>query len=345
MKVCFLAFPLAGTVAGFGGLDDVNPCNPLDIQQQIWTDLADTPCFDETGEVQVNVQSGADISVGAVGTLKAPLDPVDSRYTDTCTDIGCMCAVNVHWHLGAEHRNEGTFDLNGADWMAENWVSKEHSDEHHRMLATDIEPGLFCPGYDKEDPAYTTEYDWVYCKNMNVGLTYEIHWPHSNLGKCGTEWQFQSHFMDGVLCYANENELDTATAVDAVFASGAAKIGVQGQVFTVVNDDAYDYPEWDMLNSWNYDLATNVAVYQGSTTGHNDGNVVCRGTGGAVTWQVDRGCHKVSAKAFDNLCKAMLEQSDDMSSDTYPHNSRVVVDPALATDVEMAEGIDFSTLE
>ena len=30
-----------------------------------------------------------------------------------------------------------------------------------------------------------------------AGLTYEIHWPHSNLGACGTEWQYQTHFMDG----------------------------------------------------------------------------------------------------------------------------------------------------
>jgi hypothetical protein len=148
--------------------------------------------------------------------------------------------------------------------------------------------------------------------------------------------------MDGVLCYANENSMATADAVDAVFDSKLAKIGVQGQVFTVVNDDAYDYPEWDMLYGWNSDLASNVAIYQGSTTGQKDGNVVCRGTGGVVTWQVDRGCHKVSAKAFDKMCKSMLEQSDDMSDDIHPHNARETVDAALASDVAMGEGVDFS---
>merc|ERR550539_12337 len=100
--------------------------------------------------------------------------------------------------------------------------------------------------------------------------------------------------MDGVLCVANEAELATADAVDAVFNSELAKIGVQAQVFVVVNDDAYDYPEWDALYSWNDHLAEDVAIYQGSTTGLNDGHAVCRGTGGAVTWQVDRGCHKIS---------------------------------------------------
>jgi len=335
MKV-FLTLALAGTVAGFG--DVVNPCNPLDTKQQIWTDLADLPCYVD-GEVNVAVQSAADITVGARGELDAELDPISARYTDTCTDLGCMCPVNVHWHLGAEHFNEGTFDLDGYDFMA-TWLAEQGTDGTRR-LAEDIDPGNFCPGYDSLDTAFTTEYDWQYCRDMNVGLTYEIHWPHSNLGKCDTEWQFQTHFMDGVLCYANEAGLSTETALDAVFDSGAAKIGVQGQVFTVVNDDAYDYPDWNMLYSWNNDLASNVAVYQGSTTGQKDGNTVCRGTGGAVTWQVDRGCHKVSAKAFDRMCQQMLEQSDDMSGDVHPHNARETVDAALASDEVMAEGVDF----
>jgi len=253
-----------------------------------------------------------------------------------CTDLGCMCPVNVHWHLGAEHLSVGAYDLDGDEWLA------AHGSDEHRKLAEDIEPGHFCPGYDADDATYTTEYEWEYCHDMHVGYTYEIHWPHSNLGKCGTEWQFQSHFMDGVLCYANENSMATADAVDAVFDSKLAKIGVQGQVFTVVNDDAYDYPEWDMLYGWNSDLASNVAIYQGSTTGQKDGNFVCRGTGGVVTWQVDRGCHKVSAKAFDKMCKSMLEQSDDMSDDIHPHNARETVDAALASDVAMGEGVDFS---
>ena len=55
-----------------------------------------------------------------------------------------------------------------------------------------------------------------------------------------------------------------------------------------------------------------TAPSQGSTTGQKHGNdftpgaKACKGTGGAVTWQMDRGCHKVSAKSVDNLCKQML---------------------------------------
>ena len=102
-----------------------------------------------------------------------------------------------------------------------------------------------------------------------------------------------------------------------------------------MNVSAYDYPDWDMIGGWNTALATDKAIYQGSTTGQQDGNNVCRGTGGAVTWQVDRGCHLISAKAFDELCKVMKEQKVDMSEDTHAHNARATTDPAITTDVPM----------
>jgi len=356
MKV-LLALAFAGSVAGLGDFEaETNPCNPYgdSTKQQIWTDLADIPCFsaEDANEVREGepfilngvtafnsnaVQSGRDVTIGHRGELDAALDPVSTRYTETCTDLGCMCPVNVHWHLGAEHYNEGTYDLNGDDWM---YQYANDSDEGRR-LAGEIQPGNWCPGYDPTDPKYTTPYEWEYCVDMNVGYTYEFHWPHSNLGWCGTEWQFQTHFMDGVLCFANNAGLSTADALDTVFESELTKIGVQAQVFVVVNDDAYDYPEYDMLNSWYHDLATDVAIYQGSTTGLNDGNIVCRGTGGAVTWQVDRGCHLISARKVDDLCRQMLEQKDDMSEDLYPHTARDTVVDALASTDEIGS-TDFS---
>lgn len=353
MKVFLIrALATLGTVAGFGSVPDdptlgenslINPCNTENVKQQIWTDLADVDCFvngTSLANPDVAVQSAANVTVGAVGHLSAELDPIYGQFTSTCTEeFGCMCPVNVHWHVGAEHFNVGTYDLNGTEWLAEYGSDGQAA----AWLALGIEPGHFCPGYDINDPTYTTQYDWEYCIDMNVGYTYEIHWPHSNLGMCGTEWQFQSHFMDGILCLANQMALETATAIDNIFVDESAKFGVQSQVFTVVNDDAFDYPEWNMLyDGFNKNLATNVAFYQGSTTGQLNGNEVCRGTGGAVAWQVDRGCHKVSAKAFDQMCKSMLEQSDDMTHDLEPHNARVTSLAALVTDVPIGEGLDFS---
>ena len=123
-------------------------------------------------------------------------------------------------------------------------------------------------------------------------------------------------FLAGVLCAANQlvaaGTYDVATTIGLVTTEGAngfagrtGKLGVQAQVFTLTNDPAHDYDAWDMMTGFNKDLATNVAIYQGSTTGQPNGNTDCRGTGGMVTWQVDRGCHMISAAAMDRLCGQM----------------------------------------
>ena len=122
------------------------------------------------------------------------------------------------------------------------------------------------------------------------------------------------------------------------FTARAVKLGVHAQVFTLTNDAAHDYPLWNMMTGFNKDLATNVAIYQGSTTGQPNGNSVCRGTGGMVTWQVDRGCHMISAAAMDRLCGQMKAQADDMSSDTHPHNARETTAAAITTDIPMPAG-------
>ena len=56
--------------------------------------------------------------------------------------------------------------------------------------------------------------------------------------------------------------------------------------------------------------------------------------------QVDRGCHHISAKAMDNLCKQMGMQADDMTSDMYAHNARVTTAAAITTNVAMPEGVN-----
>ena len=56
--------------------------------------------------------------------------------------------------------------------------------------------------------------------------------------------------------------------------------------------------------------------------------------------QVDRGCHMISAKAMDNLCKQMGMQADDMTSDMYAHNARVTTAAAITTNVAMPAGVN-----
>ena len=156
---------------------------------------------------------------------------------------------------------------------------------------------------------------------MTVGQTYEVHWPHSAAGACGTPNQYQTPFYDGVFCTGGIITLDPLNTYQ--------KIGVQSQVYTIVNDEAYYYP--DMMRGAIVDGAfwDDVAMYTGSTTGTSRDNEICsRYT--PITWQVDRKCHLISASSFDKMCADMKAQRDDMSGDLHAHGSREVVADNLA---------------
>jgi len=226
--------------------------------------------------------------------------------------------VNVHWHLGAEHLSAGQFD---ADGKGPNNTAEEDKDgeDDSRRLAGKARLGLRCHHYDETDSKFTTEYDWQYCEGMHVGETYEVHWPHSAMGKCGTKWQYQTPFYDGVFC-------DLSKLVTT-----HGSIGVQGQVFTIVNDEENTNDHlfdgaWEDDTHWQ-----DVAYYTGSTTGTSRDNTICSKYA-PITWQVDRTCHLISASSFDNMCKKMKMQSDDMHSDLHAHGAREVVLDKLAAD-------------
>ena len=164
------------------------------------------------------------------------------------------------------------------------------------------------------------QYHWKHCKHMHVGGTYEIHWPHSAAGACGTEWQMQSPFYDGVFC---RDGIITIAPLNTF-----EKIGVQAQVFTIVNDEADEFVNMDLIKGMIVNEATkhgtDMGIYTGSTTGTSRDNEVCsRYT--PITWQVDRRCHKISASSFDQMCKDMLAQKADMHSDIHPHGARELV--------------------
>jgi hypothetical protein len=82
---------------------------------------------------------------------------------------------------------------------------------------------------------------------MKVGETYEVHWPHSALGACGTVNQYQTPFYDGVFCNADPTVTGAAGGQGEVDLTGVTDfshaVGVQSQTFTIVNDEAYYYPD------------------------------------------------------------------------------------------------------
>jgi len=221
--------------------------------------------------------------------------------------------VNVHWHLGTEHLSVGEFDENG----------KGPSSSMRRKLGTNIRAGFQCHHYDSADAKFTTPFNWQHCVNMEVGQTYEIHWPHSAAGACGTPAQYQTPFYDGVFCRDGIISLDPLNTYQ--------KIGVQSQVFTIVNDEDYYYPDLMRGMIVEGDFGADMAKYTGSTTGTSRDNVRCSAYT-PITWQVDRKCHLISASSFDKMCADMKAQRDDMSGDFYPHGARELVADHLAAD-------------
>mmetsp|Transcript_17179 Transcript_17179/g.35951 ORF Transcript_17179/g.35951 Transcript_17179/m.35951 type:complete len:387 (-) Transcript_17179:85-1245(-) len=262
---------------------------------------------------QPGPQAGANVTKGFKGLLEVDVTPNTKNYWQSS-----MCPVNVHWHLGTEHYSVGEYDENGSGPNGNVEVP------YRRKLAEgEVQDGFRCHHYDENDEKFTRPYEWKHCKGMVVGETYEVHWPHSAAGACGTANQYQTPFYDGVFCNLDLETLQTLAPQDI-----ASAVGVQGQIFTIVNDDSYYYP--DLIRGWVVDaemgMGQDIAIYTGSTTGESRSNEICSSYS-PITWQVDRKCHMISASSFDKLCYDMKMQRDDMSDDLYAHGSRELVTP------------------
>jgi len=293
--------------------DDFNPCDgkkPIDAFNQGDGYFNNLDCLDDDGLLQALEQSGSNVTVGYTGEIDATgRVPILTPYSETD-----LCPVNVHWHLGAEHLSVGEFDTDGMGPANSAEEDKDGEDDSRRLAKARL--GFRCHHYNESDPTFTTEYDWKHCEGMHVGETYEVHWPHSAAGKCGTKWQYQTPFYDGVFCVDGIISLDPPNVWQ--------KVGVQAQVFTIVNDEEYYYA--DLFKGMRTDAAfgADITKYTGSTTGTSRSNEICsRYT--PITWQVDRKCHLISASSFDKMCEEMKKQSDDMTSDLHAHGSRELV--------------------
>jgi len=314
---------LGGATAAFAALYAVEATKP-----KLFTDSSVNPCKGKKPKhadakakdyyfsnsdcmkdniVQVLEQAGANVTKGYKGKLDAgDRTPITAEYSEAG-----LCPVNVHWHLGAEHYSAGQFDEKGT------------GPSHRRELGANIRQGFQCRHFKSGDAKFTKPYKWEHCTNMEIGQTYEVHWPHSAAGDCGTRHQYQTPFYDGVFCNDGIISLSPLNTFE--------KIGVQSQVFTIVNDESYYVPNLiegaiTTGGKWN-----DVAKYTGSTTGTSRDNTVCSKYT-PITWQVDRTCHLISASSFDKMCADMKMQADDMSGDLYPHGSRALVADHLAAD-------------
>lgn len=284
-----------------------NPCAGKKL------DLPNIECINDA--IDGKPQAGANVTKGYKGDMEVDVEPIDKPYWQSG-----LCPVNVHWHLGAEHYSLGEYDEAGKGPAA------DEKDDDHRRLAEEARLGYQCRHYDENDARFAMPYEWKHCVDMKVGETYEVHWPHSAAGSCGTVNQYQTPFYDGVFCNLDMDTLVTLGAQDI-----ANNVGVQAQVFTIVNDETYYYP--DLMRGMVVDgaMGSDIAYYTGSTTGTSRDNTICSQYS-PITWQVDRKCHMVSASSFDKMCADMKAQRDDMSDDLYAHGSRVLVADEFAAD-------------
>lgn len=267
-----------------------------------------------TAMIDALEQSGSNVTKGYQGTMDVKgRQPITTAYWKNL-----MCPVNVHWHLGTEHLSVGEYDETGTG-PAKHIVAGDGG-VNTRRLAGEAQMGFRCKKYDASDTKFVKPYVWQHCADMYVGETYEVHWPHSTLGACHTPFQYQTPFYDGVFCKAPANIVDMVLAGNV---TTHTNVGVQAQIFTIVNDESYYYP--DLMRGAIVDDSHwgDVAYYTGSTTGTSRSNDICSQYT-PITWQVDRKCHLISASSFDKMCADMKSQHDDMSGDIYPHGSRTL---------------------
>jgi len=306
-----LAF-IAGSLAGCGKDDtkaegsaaapNPNPCHgkqPLHANAT----AADNYFANEACSSNTLDQAGTNVTKGYKGTINATSRaPILTAYKDAG-----LCPVNVHWHLGAEHLSVGEYDEKGKGPATARRLADAHAE---------VRGGYRCYHYDKTDSKFTKEYAWKHCVGMKVGETYEVHWPHSAAGECGTKWQYQTPFYDGVFCKAGIISLSPLNTYQ--------KIGVQSQVYTIVNDEKYYYADMFKGMRTDGDFGKEITKYTGSTTGTSRDNKMCSKYT-PITWQVDRKCHLISASSFDKMCEEMKNQADDMKDDLYAHGARELV--------------------
>jgi len=285
-----------------------NPCEGKKLTGPDWDNVE---CV-VNAITSVGPQSGANVTKGYKGEMSVDHGPLTTPYWQNG-----MCPVNVHWHLGAEHYSLGQYDEKGT---GPEFLSVGGDRRALAEADDQVRSGYKCQYYNPDEARFNKKYVWEHCVNMLVGETYEVHWPHSSLGDCGTPNQYQEPFYDGVFCHT-----DRLVAGKGVH----EQIGVQAQVFTIVNDESYYYP--DLIRGMIVDgeMGADVAKYTGSTTGTSRSNSICSKYS-PITWQVDRTCHLISASSFDKMCADMKAQRDDMSKDLYAHGSRELVADFLA---------------
>jgi len=248
--------------------------------------------FEKPACANAEPQSPRDLSTGAEG------DKIPKAIVLTESQAMSLPLVNVHFHLGAEHKSDNyADDSESTAWDASSTKSGPR-------------PGWKCGG--SLSSYQLAPYSFVHCKGVEVGKTYEVHYVHSTAGVHRAELGDNADMMaDGLGGAANGRGLLNPMVV------------VQGQVFRIVNGAP---TVSDMLHGWTVVDHSDSVMYSGSTTGPSHDNTVCSPY--VISWHVDRVCHDVAPASFDNMCKQMKDNYN-LDQDLKPHGSRILVSRAF----------------
>jgi len=269
------------------------------------------PCpynFEKPACEDAEPQAPRDLTAGAPGML------IPKAATLTQAEATLAPLVNVHYHMGAEHKSEEySDDVDSAAYDADSAALLEQGGGAKRPR-----PGFMCSteGLTAEELA---PYNFTSCRGaVEVGKSYEVHYVHSSAGYTAEE--LEGAGIDGI-----DDGLGGA-------ANGRGQLNpmitVQGQVFQIVQG-AEEVS--DLLHGWTVVGHEDSVMYPGSTTGTSHDNEICSPY--AITWHVDKTCHRVSPASFDNLCKQMKDEYN-IEEDLSPHGSRKLVDPKFVVKAE-----------
>lgn len=230
-------------------------------------------------------QSPRNLTIGAPGKLSP------KAATLSVEQAKRLPLTNIHFHLGTEHTSEDYSD------------DTDSTDYDESDSSEGARPGFMCASDDLTE-SDLEPYTFEYCgEGVEVGKSYEVHYVHSSAGGSKDD----DGVADGLGGAANgRGQLNPM-------------IVVQGVVFQIVSGGEEDDSMIDGLKETDYDSSV---MYPGSTTGTSFDNEVCSPY--AITWHVDKKCHRVSPESFDNLCKQMKERYG-LKKDLHAHGSRKLV--------------------
>jgi len=227
--------------------------------------------------------------------------------TLTVEQVEDLKLVNVHFHLGAEHKTD---------------------DFNQTYVKNDIEPnvtaGYACTSRATNPPVYIFQH----CQNVTVGGTYEVHYVHSSAGYNKTHLEHASteDIDDGLGGAASGRGIRNPT------------IAVEAMTMFIVEDDQEGFNE-SIMFGWSTMPNRSAISYMGSTTGESHNNKICSPY--VVTWHVDLTCHNVKASAFDEMCRQMKENFT-MTEDLKPHGSREIVSGDFVVKSEYIKQLDMN---